>query len=161
VSVDAARYRQIVGHFATGVTVITTAVDGWLHGMTANAVASLSLDPLLFLVCVDKSAHMHGQMEKAGRFGVNVLASDQEDVSRLFATSMEPERERLGGFAYSLGQHGTPVLEKALAHIECDVTGRFEGGDHSIFIGTVLDGEVTREAPPLLFYRGGYRRIGE
>ena len=160
-SIDAARYRQIAGHFATGVTVITTAFEGWLHGMTANAVASLSLDPLLFLVCVDKAAHMHGQLEKAGRFGVNILADDQEDISRLFATSMEPERERLGGFEYHLGPHGTPVLEGALAYIECDVTDRHAGGDHTIFIGSVIDGEVAREAPPLLFFRGGYRRIGE
>jgi flavin reductase (DIM6/NTAB) family NADH-FMN oxidoreductase RutF len=156
---DAARYRQVFGHFATGVTVVTTAVDGWLHGMTANAIASLSLDPLLLLVCVDKTAHAHGQLEQAGRFGVNILADDQEEVSRLFAATSDPEQGRLQGAAYHLGPHGTPVVEGCLAYVECSVTDRYPGGDHTIFIGAVLDGEVLRETPPLLFYRGGYRRI--
>ena len=158
-SIDASRYRQIMGHFATGVTVVTTAVDGWLHGMTASAVASLSLDPLLLLVCVDKAAHAYDELTKAGRFGVNILAEEQEELSRLFAETSEPEQGQLRGAGYHFGPNGTPVLEDCLAYLECAVADQCAGGDHTIFIGQVLGGEVVREAPPLLFYRGGYRRL--
>jgi flavin reductase (DIM6/NTAB) family NADH-FMN oxidoreductase RutF len=156
---DAARYRQIVGHFATGVTVITTAADGWLHGMTANAVTSVSLDPLLLLVCVDQAAHAHEQLSRAARFGVNILAEDQEEVSRVFAVTAEPEQGQLRGAEFHLSRRGTPVLEGVLAYLECEVADRCAGGDHTIFIGRVLDGEVLQEAAPLLFFRGGYRRL--
>ena len=93
--IDAKEYRNIIGRFATGVTVVTTAVDGWLHGMTANALTSVSLDPLLLLVCVDKEAHTHDHLTHAGSFTVNILSEDQEDVSRVFASSSKPEEGRL------------------------------------------------------------------
>ena len=157
--IDAARFRQIIGHFATGVTVITTANDGWLHGMTANAVTSVSLDPLLLLVCVDHTAHAYHEVAKAGRFGVNILAQDQEELSRTFATSAAPEQGQLRGAPHRFGPNGTPVLEGCLAYVECDVIDRCEGGDHTVFIGAVLDGEVRHEGPPLLFFRGGYRQL--
>lgn len=156
---DAAHFRQIFGHFATGVTVVTTAHDGWLHAMTANAISSLSLDPILILICVDKTAHMHEEMPKAGKFGVNILADGQEDVSRLFAQHAPPEEGALQGVPYHLGPNGTPLIEGCLAFLECRVTEQYAGGDHTIFLGEVLHGEVLREAEPLLFYRGGYRRM--
>ncbi len=157
--IDAARYRQIIGHFATGVTVITTEHEGWLHGMTANAVTSVSLNPLLLAVCVDKAAHAHEQIAKAGRFAVNILTDEQEDVSRTFAVTAEPEEGSLRGVAYRMGDHGSPVLDGVLAHFECEVVDRCEGGDHTIYIGSVLSGDVIEEGAPLLFYRGGYRRL--
>jgi flavin reductase (DIM6/NTAB) family NADH-FMN oxidoreductase RutF len=159
-AIDAARFRQIFGHFATGVTVITTAHEGWLHGMTANAITSVSLDPLLLLICVDQTAHTHGQLTNAGRFAVNILGEDQEDLSRLFANTQEPERDSLRGASYHFGVHGAPVLDKCLAYLECEVADRCEGGDHTIFIGSVLEGDLVQEAAPLIFYRGGYRRLG-
>jgi flavin reductase (DIM6/NTAB) family NADH-FMN oxidoreductase RutF len=158
-SIDAKTFRQIMGRFATGVTIVTTAVDGWLHGMTANAVASLSLEPMLVLVCVDKAAHAHEQLARAGRFAVNILAEEQQELSTLFAVSAEAERDQLRGADYRLGPHGTPLLEGCLAHLECEVTDRCEGGDHSIYIGAVLGGEITREAAPLLFFQGAYRTL--
>jgi len=158
-SMDAAHYRQIIGHFATGVTVITTSADGWLHGMTANALTSLSLDPLLLLVCVDKTAHAHEQIAKAGRFGVNILCEDQEDISRTFAATHEPEQGRLQVVAFHFGPEETPVLDGCLAYLECEVTEQLAGGDHTVYIGRVIGGEVVGEGPPLLFYRGGYRRL--
>jgi flavin reductase (DIM6/NTAB) family NADH-FMN oxidoreductase RutF len=157
--IDAARYRQLIGHFATGVTVITTAYDGWLHGMTANAVTSVSLNPLLLLVCVDHAAHAHEQVEKAGAFAVNILAEEQEDISRLFAATAEPEQRSLRGAPYHFGPNGSPVLDEVLAYIECRVVDRAQGGDHTIFIGEVLDGEIEREVAPLIFFRGGYRKV--
>ena len=157
--IDAARYRKIVGHLATGVTVITTAHDGWLHGMTANAVTSLSLNPLLLLICVDKTAHAHEQIAKAGRFAVNILTGEQEDVSRTFAVTAGPEEGSLRGVAYKIGAQGSPILDDVLAYFECEVVDRCEGGDHTIYIGSVLSGDVVEEGAPLLFYRGGYQRI--
>jgi flavin reductase (DIM6/NTAB) family NADH-FMN oxidoreductase RutF len=158
-AMDAARFRQIFGHFATGVTVVTTAHEGWLHGMTANAVASLSLNPLLLLVCVDKTANMHSQIAKAGRFAVNILTDDQEDISRTFAATTEPEQGGLQSVAYRLGDHGSPIIDDALAFLECEVVDRAEGGDHTIYIASVVGGDLLEEGAPLLFYRGGYRRL--
>jgi flavin reductase (DIM6/NTAB) family NADH-FMN oxidoreductase RutF len=159
VAIDAARYRQIVGHFATGVTVITTAHEGRLHGMTANAVTSVSLNPLMLLVCVDKTANMHDELASAGRFAVNVLTDDQEDISRTFAATTEPEEGRLQGVAYKIGPHGAPLIDDALAYMECEVRSAIDAGDHTIYIGRVLNGEVGDGGAPLLFYRGGYRRL--
>ncbi len=158
-SLDAAQYRNIIGQFATGVTIVTTAVDGWLHGMTANAITSVSLDPLLLLVCVDKEAHTHEHLSQAGSFAVNILAEDQEDISNTFATSSKPENGRLQGFDYRLGGNGAPIIEGCLSHIECEVTEHTDGGDHTIFIGRALAAETHREAPPLLFYQGQYRKL--
>ena len=158
-TIDGDAYRRIIGQFATGVTVVTTAHDGWLHGMTANALTSVSLDPLLLLVCVDKSAHAHEQLDKAGSFAVNILAAEQEEVSKTFAVSSEPEQGQLRGVPYRLGPHGSPVLEGCLAYVECEVSDRFVGGDHTLFMGAVVGGELLREAAPLLFYQGRYQRL--
>ncbi|MGB2695148.1 MAG: flavin reductase family protein [Dehalococcoidia bacterium] len=158
-AIDVAGYRRIIGHFATGVTVVTTAVDGWLHGMTANAFASLSLEPIQVLVCVDKTTHAHQEFEKASHFGVNILAEDQEDLSNLFASKAPPEQGSLRGMTYHFGPNGTPIFEGALAYLECAVGDRLAGGDHTIFLGEVLDGDILREAAPLLFYQGRYRQM--
>lgn len=159
-TLDSRTYRNIWGTFATGVTVITTATDGWLHGMTANGVTSVSLDPLLMLVCVDKNARCHRQMVEARRFGMSLLAADQEDLSNLFARGADPEKDSLRGAAYSLGDHGTPILDGCLGYIECDLREIVPGGDHDIFIGEAHNGEILRpEDSPLLFFRGGYRQL--
>ncbi len=156
---DPQEYRDIIGRFATGVTVVTTAVDGWLHGMTANAITSVSLDPLLLLVCVDKTAHTHDHLIQAGAFAVNILSEEQQDVSQIFAASSEPEEGRLQGVAYQIGGNGAPIIDGCIAHIECEASEHTDAGDHTIFIGSVLSAAVNREAPPLLFYRGKYRKL--
>jgi flavin reductase (DIM6/NTAB) family NADH-FMN oxidoreductase RutF len=156
---DASAYRQIIGHFATGITVVTTAHEGRLHAITANALTSVSLNPLLLLVCVDKEAHAHAELERSGRFAVNVLSEEQEELSRLFATKAEPEAGSLRGAPFHLSVSGLPLLDGCLAYLECEVADRCVGGDHTIFIGSVVDGEVVSEEPPLLYFRGGYRRI--
>lgn len=158
-AIDTATYRQIVGCFATGVTVVTTALDGRLHGITANALTSVSLEPLLLLICVDKAAHAHAEVEQAGRFAVNILSAEQEDLSRLFATTGEPEEGRLRGAGFSLSAGGLPVLDGSLAYLECRVTDRCAGGDHTIFIAAVEAGAALRDAPPLVYYRAAYRRL--
>lgn len=159
--VDAATFRQLMGRFATGVTVITVAEGERYHGMTANAVASVSLEPILLLVCVERATHTHGMIERSGRFAVNILAADQERVSRLFAEKLEPQPGSLRGERFHLAGSGTPVLSDGLAYLDCRVARAYDGGDHTIFVGEVIDGAALRDAPPLVFYRGGYRALAE
>lgn len=150
--------RRVMGHFATGVTVITTlAKDGKLHGLTANAVSSLSLDPPLLIICVDKKAESYSCFEDSKVFTVNILADDQEDLSRRFAVS---GGEKFEGVAYRRGANGAPILQGALAHLECKLYAAYDGGDHTIYLGQIDEAE-TREGKPLLFFRGGYREIGD
>jgi flavin reductase (DIM6/NTAB) family NADH-FMN oxidoreductase RutF len=150
--------RRVMGHFATGVTVITTLREsGELHGLTANAFTSVSLVPPLVLVCVDKKAESYPCFEESRVFTVNVLAADQEAISRRFAVS---GGEKFQGIAYRDGANGAPILDGSLAYIECRVTTALDGGDHTIYLGEVEQAE-TREAKPLLFFRGGYREIGD
>jgi 3-hydroxy-9,10-secoandrosta-1,3,5(10)-triene-9,17-dione monooxygenase reductase component len=159
--VDPIEFRSIIGHFATGVTVITTAAGDELQGMTANAVTSLSLDPVMVLICVDKGTHTHGVLERGGVFTVNILGAHQEEVSRIFAKRAEPEIGSLRGVAFTRGRTGSPVLDDCLAFIECRVAGWFDGGDHSIVLGEVVHEAVVNDVPPLLFYRGQYRRLAD
>ena len=161
-SLDSKSYRKLWGDFATGVSVITTDCGGWLHGMTANGVTSVSLDPLLMLVCIDKSARCHAQLTEAGKFGVSFLAQSQEDVSNLFALGEDPEEGVLRDVAFHRGPHGTPLIDGSLAHLECFVKEVLPGGDHDIFIGEALGGEILDpEAAPLIFFRGSYRQLDE
>ena len=152
-------YRRLIGCFATGVTVITAARGEEVRGMTANAVTSVSLEPLLLLVCVDKNTITHQFMEESSAFAVNILADDQEQISRALATRDSEDARRLIGYAYHPGQMGSPILDGCLAYLECRVTEIFPGGDHSIFIGQVEDGGLLRDTQPLLFYRGRYSKL--
>ncbi len=158
---DRDSFRQIMGLFATGVTVVTTSLRGKLHGITVNSLTSVSLDPLRLLVCIDTDSRAHDEIEGAGRFGVNFLRVDQEALSRLFAVSRSPEQDRLRGVPFRIGPHGSPLLDDCLAHLECAVAERFAGGDHTIFLGTVLGGQSGPAGRPLLFYRGLYHTVVE
>lgn len=148
--------------FATGVTVVTTNVDDVLHGMTANAFASVSLDPLLVLICVDREAGMHGLLPDARGFAVTILAAEQEELSAWFASSQRPHGEgQFEGVAWDPSPvTASPVLCDGVAYMDCRVTDRHDAGDHSIFLGEVMDLGVLREdADPLLYYGGRYRRL--
>ncbi len=159
-TVDPLEFRSIIGHFATGVTVITTAAGDRLQGMTANAVSSLSLDPVMVLICVAKSTHTHGVLGEGRVFTVNILGAHQEDVSRIFAKKAGPEVGSLRGQRFRIGETGAPILEDCLAFLECRVVNVFDGGDHSIFLGRVVSEGVVDEMPPLLFYRGEHYTLG-
>jgi flavin reductase (DIM6/NTAB) family NADH-FMN oxidoreductase RutF len=155
-------FRKAMGAFATGVTIITVDLDGEVHGMTANAFTSVSLDPMLVLVCVDHSTRTHAHLHAKKRFGINVLCEDQRAISEYYA---RPERthehaEAEAGARFDRTQHGTPMLRGALAYLECRLESAEEAGDHTIFIAEVED-VVLREGDPLLFFRGKYRRVGE
>jgi len=161
-SVSPAEFRQAMGSFATGVTVITVDNDGEVHGMTANAFASVSLEPLLILVCVDHRARTHAHLHARKRFGVNVLCENQRAISEYYArpTATHANAESEAGAQFDRTSHGTPVLHGALTYLECRLHTAQDAGDHTIFIAQVED-IVVRQGDPLLFFRGQYRRIGE
>jgi flavin reductase (DIM6/NTAB) family NADH-FMN oxidoreductase RutF len=150
--------RRVMGHFATGVTVVTTCgADGRHYGLTANAFSSVSLIPPLLLVCVDKKAESYHCFEESKVFTVNVLSAAQEELSRRFAVS---GGEKFEGVSYRVGGNGAPILGGALAHLECKVVAAYDGGDHTIYLGEIQEAETT-EGKPLVFYRGGYRALGD
>jgi flavin reductase (DIM6/NTAB) family NADH-FMN oxidoreductase RutF len=153
--IDDARFRQVLGHFASGVTVITTRYEGQLYGMTASSFTSLSLNPPLILFCVDVRINTHDALIGAGHFVVNILAEDQEHLSRRFASR---EVDKFKGVAYHTGQLDLPILDGVIAVIECRLHSTAPGGDHTILIGEVVAGEV-HESAPLLYYRGGYHEL--
>lgn len=151
--IDPARFRQLLGRFATGVAVITADdSNGNPAGMTANSLASVSLNPPLISLCIDHTADMHGTLGQATRFTVNILASNQEAISRRFA---EQGTRRFEGIGFSRSDRGGIVLDGVLAHIECERMAEYPTGDHSIYVGRVVGGS-TSEGEPLLYYRGGY-----
>jgi 3-hydroxy-9,10-secoandrosta-1,3,5(10)-triene-9,17-dione monooxygenase reductase component len=147
-------FRSVMGRFATGVTVVTASTPEGPVGMTANAVCSLSLDPLLLLVCFDNEARTLPVVREVGRFGVNVLRADQGDLARLFA-SKRPESEKFAGVPHTV-HDGIPVIEGALAWVGCRLERVIPGGDHTIGIGAVEAAEAG-QGEPLLWFRGGYR----
>jgi flavin reductase (DIM6/NTAB) family NADH-FMN oxidoreductase RutF len=161
VTLSATDYRRIAGHFATGVTVITTSHEGLYHGMTANAFLSVSLEPLLALVSIDKKAHAHEQVELAGRFCVNVLTAEQKELSTLFAQTAPPETGKLRGARFHMSPQGLLVLDGCLAFLECRVSERYEGGDHTLFVAEVLGGSLESDAEPLIFYQARYRSLAD
>ena len=161
-TLSVAEFRKAMGSFATGVTIITVNVDGEPHGMTANAVASVSLDPLLVLVCVGQSARTHAHLHAKKRFGINILADGQRTLSEYYAriTPLHAHAEEEAGARFDRTKLGTPMLHGALAYLECKLQSAHDAGDHTIFIAEVED-VVVREGGPLLFFKGKYHRIGE
>ena len=155
-------FRDSVGMFTTGITVVSAVSERFGHGMTANAFASVSLDPLLVLVCVVRDALMHKVLDEAGRFAVSVLAADQEDLARYFSDSGRPTgMAQFRPVAWRPGPvTGAPLLDGALAWLECDVEATYRGGDHTVFLGRV---RWVERAPaggdPLLYFGGRYRRM--
>jgi 3-hydroxy-9,10-secoandrosta-1,3,5(10)-triene-9,17-dione monooxygenase reductase component len=152
--VEPDRFRDVMGRFATGVTVVTASTPEGPVGMTANAVCSLSLDPLLLLVCFDNDARTLPVVREVGRFGVNVLRSGQDDLARLFASKLA-ESEKFAGVPHTV-HDGIPVIEGVLAWVGCRLERLIPGGDHTIGIGAVEAAEAG-EGEPLLWFRGGYR----
>jgi flavin reductase (DIM6/NTAB) family NADH-FMN oxidoreductase RutF len=161
-SLTAAEFRKAMGSFATGVTIITLDLDGEVHGMTANAFASVSLDPLLVLVCVDHKTRTHAHLHAKKRFGINVLSEEQRAISEYYARPVRTHEraEQEAGARFDRTMHGTPMLRGALAYLECRLHSSEEAGDHTIFIAEVED-VVVRDGEPLLFFRGKYQSVGE
>jgi flavin reductase (DIM6/NTAB) family NADH-FMN oxidoreductase RutF len=150
-------FRSVLGRFASGITVVTSLdAEGHDVGMTVSAFCSVSLDPSLIQVCVDRAASMFDALQTAERFGVNVLAAEQEALSRRFAAV--ESSHRFDGIGYARGESGVVLLDDALAHLECRVIARHDAGDHMLFIAEV-ERASARDARPLLYYRGGYAQL--
>ena len=155
--VDAARYRQVLGHFATGITVITTdAGAGEPVGLAANSFTSVSLDPPLVAFCAAHTSATWEHIRRTRTFCVNVLSAEQEDVCRVFAGKGD---DKFRGIGWRPGPSGAPVLDHALAWIDCRIEAEHQAGDHVIVVGRVLALAVDDDEEPLLFYRGGYARL--
>lgn len=154
-ALDSREFRNALGRFATGVTVVSLQTPEGVHGMTANSFTSVSLEPPLILVCVDRRNRTHALIPETGRFGVSVLAEDQLAISNHYAgkrdESLNPRWRR--------DETESPVLDRALAWFDCRLHATYDGGDHSIFVGEV-ERMSYREGEPLLFFAGAYRRIG-
>jgi flavin reductase (DIM6/NTAB) family NADH-FMN oxidoreductase RutF len=161
VPADPLSFRRAAGLFATGVTIVTTQVDGVDHAMTANSFTSVSLAPLLVLVSVDKSARWHAAVSESKVFGVSVLAADQAATSRMFATRGRPLDARSAGIGFHQGpETGVVLFDHALATFECSVSETHDAGDHTLVVGAVLGfATPAPDEPPLLFFRGEYRTL--
>lgn len=150
---DNAHFRQVLGHFASGVAVITTCDEQGPAGLTCQSFTAVSLDPPLVSFAPSRRSRSWPRIRRAGRFCANVLAADQEQVCRAFATS---GRDKFTGVPWQLSAGGSPVIEGALSWVDCTIEAVYDGGDHLIVLGLVHDLDVAREGPPLVFFRGSY-----
>jgi 3-hydroxy-9,10-secoandrosta-1,3,5(10)-triene-9,17-dione monooxygenase reductase component len=153
---DAASLRTVLGHFATGVAIVT-AIDGDEPvGMACNSFTSVSLEPQLVLFCAAKSSTTWPRIQAAGKWAANILDEDGEEVCRLFA---QKGADRFAHLEYTAGRTGAPILEDALAFVDCETLDEHDAGDHVIVVGRVLELGYSSESKPPLFYRGGYGRF--
>jgi flavin reductase (DIM6/NTAB) family NADH-FMN oxidoreductase RutF len=158
------RFRQVMGRFATGVTVVTTFDGGRPEGITVNALSSVSLDPPLVMVALDRRRFITPMVRAHGRYAVNVLAEGQQALSDCFAhAAVRPGREDFCGAAWHAGATGLPILDGVIAQLECTVVETFSAGDHDLFIGRVdaLDAPEAGAPGPLLYFRRSYLRIDQ
>jgi len=161
-SVTPAEFRAALGQFASGITIMSTLQDGVAHAMTANAFTSLSLDPPLVLVCVDKGVRMHAAVLDCGYWAVSVLAGDQRPIADRFARSGRDLYTQFDGIGTAAGpKTGCLVIEGALSWLECRTWATYDGGDHTIVVGEVLSLGVgdPAQAGALIYYAGGYREL--
>lgn len=155
-AIDPQELRRVMGHFVTGVTIVTTMDKaGTPYGLTANAFTSLSLNPPLVLVCIDKAVQCYSCFEESKVFAVNVLGEDQEELSRRFATR---GIEKFSGIKWHKGESGAALLEGAISHVECQVVHSYDGGDHTIYVGEIVRATGAGDRP-LIFFKGQYGRL--
>jgi 3-hydroxy-9,10-secoandrosta-1,3,5(10)-triene-9,17-dione monooxygenase reductase component len=150
---DSGRFRHVLGHFPTGVTVVTATLDGSPQGLTIGSFTSVSLEPPLVLFCAAKSSSTWEKMQPLESFAANILGEDDEELCRLFATK---GADRFRHLAWSEYRTGSPVIHGALAFVDCRTEATYDAGDHVIIVGRVMELGYATEGKPLLFYRGGY-----
>jgi 3-hydroxy-9,10-secoandrosta-1,3,5(10)-triene-9,17-dione monooxygenase reductase component len=149
-------FRRVLGQFATGVTIVTASDGDEPAGVAANSFTSVSMDPPLVLFCVGRTSSTWPRIERAHKFAVNILGDHQEELSRLFATK---GADRFAATEWHIGVGGSPVLDECIAYLDCEFWAEYDGGDHIIVVGRVLDLGVTHDAGPLVFYQGQYGRF--
>ncbi|MBK7708744.1 MAG: flavin reductase family protein [Acidobacteria bacterium] len=149
-------FRAALGRFASGVTVVTTRDHkGDLHGITVSAFSSVSMNPPLVLICIERTTGSHHAFVESGRFTVNILSAEQSGVSDRFAFRHE---DKFSGIGFRIGEQGIPIIEGCLANLECRVVNEYSGGDHTIFVGEV-EAVHTDDKSPLIYWTGEYRTI--
>ncbi|HZJ26023.1 MAG TPA: flavin reductase family protein [Acidimicrobiia bacterium] len=153
---DAPGFRSVLGHFATGVTIVTAMDDGEPVGMAANSFSSVSLDPPLVLFCAALTSSTWPRIQRSRGFAVNILGEHQEHVSQSFATR---GADRFGSVGWNVGVGGSPILDDVVGFLDCRIEAEHEAGDHVIVVGRVLDLGLTKPVGPLLFHRGAYGRL--
>ncbi len=153
---DAATFRSVLGHFCSGITIVTAVDQGEPVGLTCQSFTSVSLEPPLVLFVPARGANSWPRIRHAGHFCANVLTEDQEELGRRFAIR---GADKFAGVGWRPGTTGSPVLEGCLAFVDCDLAAVHEAGDHDIAVGRVVDLGTANEGGPLLFYRGGYGRF--
>jgi flavin reductase (DIM6/NTAB) family NADH-FMN oxidoreductase RutF len=160
---DPTLFRQVLGRFATGVTVITISHDEVKHGMTANAFTSVSLNPPLILVSIDKRADMHRYIMEAEAFCVNLLSEHRREWSDWWAGKAPKDQDQFTDIPHSTKATGSPVLDDCLGYIDCKVWARYDGGDHTLVVGEVQEAAINPDATlrPLLFFSSKYHRLHE
>ncbi|MGH2402107.1 MAG: flavin reductase family protein [Candidatus Limnocylindria bacterium] len=159
---ERARLRTLMGHFATGVTVVAARHGPFMAGMTANAIASISIDPPLLMASIARKSETHGAVIGSHAFSVSVLADDQQELAECFA--LPTTATKLKGFCgaeWHEAETGSPILEGALAYFDCRLTERHDGGDHTIFLGEIVAAGYRDDADPLLWYGSQYRHLAD
>lgn len=154
-TVSSAQFRTALRKFASGITVVTVAHEGQLHGMTASSFSSVSLEPPLVLVCLAKTSRTRDLVRLSGFFAVNILAADQGEIARAFARQ---GAKPFDGIPHRTGVHGTPLLDGTIAALQCRTVEMHEAGDHDVVVGEV-DEATSASGAPLLYYDGAYRRV--
>jgi flavin reductase (DIM6/NTAB) family NADH-FMN oxidoreductase RutF len=156
--IQAGDFRYVLGHFASGVTVVTTTdADDRPAGLTASAFTSVSLDPPLILICVDHKSQTYPALLERGRFAINILGVEQSDVSRRFASIT---LDKFDAITWHMSPFGLPLIDGALAHLECTTANTHVEGDHTIFVGLIEHATAT-DGEPLMYFRGKYQRLRE
>jgi flavin reductase (DIM6/NTAB) family NADH-FMN oxidoreductase RutF len=160
VNIPTLELRRIFGNYATGVTVVTCRAGNRTHGITVNSFTSLSLDPPLVLICIDRKTIAWGMIPEAGTFAVNVLSEHQRSLCDYFAKRLAPDPDNeFAGIPHDVGETGAPIIPGALAVFECRLTKSYPGGDHDIFVAEVLSARVLSNERPLLFHRGQFPKL--
>ncbi|MGC8542389.1 MAG: flavin reductase family protein [Vulcanisaeta sp.] len=149
--------KAVMRNYPTGVTIVTTTYNDEYYGLTVNSFTSLSLDPPLVLIAIDKRLTSHEAIDKSNVYAVNILSDDMKDLAIKFATA--PREERFSGLKVRTAKTGSPIIEGAIAYLDCKVVAKYPGGDHTIFIGEILDAQIMNNKVPLIYYNRGYYSI--
>jgi len=152
-------FRQVLGSFATGVTIVTLKNNDGVHGLTVNAFTSVSLEPPMILICIQKDGDSRTCMAGTDAFVVNILSADQKVLAQRFADSDLDSHERFENLSYRPSQGSIPILDDSLGYLECHIVNQFEGGDHTIFLAQVENAKINKHKSPLVFYRSTYYQL--
>jgi flavin reductase (DIM6/NTAB) family NADH-FMN oxidoreductase RutF len=157
--VDIAQFKRALGLWASGVTVVSTRIDGLVYCMTASSFSSLSIDPLMVLVCVAHDARLHGLLMESSSFAVNILRDDQRHLADAYSRSGREPQEKLDLVETFDGPSGSPIFKRCLAYIDCTMGSVYDGGDHSIVLGKVQAAGSDESGMPLLYFNRNYRAV--